>query len=115
MNQKTIDLTFFAWSDAHLGYEQRFADMDIRGDAISQMNKLPGWPYPARVGGRVGKPAFVIHCGDIVDGGKTPGGRVKFDLFNYYMDKLAFPHHEILGNHEISGTNSPFMKYYIKR
>jgi len=115
MRNNPLDLTFFAWSDAHLGYAQRFDRADIRGAAISQMNRLPGWPCPRRIGGRVGKPAFVVHCGDIVDGGRDLSGGAKFDLFRYFTGKLNFPHHEVLGNHEISGTNAQFMRYYMKR
>ena len=42
MQEESIGLTFFAWSDTHFGYEQRFGADDIRGSAIEQMNELPG-------------------------------------------------------------------------
>ncbi len=115
MDYSKVDLTFFAWSDAHLGYAQRFGAPDIRGDAVEQMKRLPGWPYPETVGGYVESPEFIIHCGDIVDGEKQPPGDVKFGYFRHLTSKLNIPHYEVLGNHEITGNNKPFMEYFIKR
>ena len=71
----STDLTFFVWADTHFGYDQQFGKDDQRGHIIDEMNNLPGWPYPASVGGVVAPPEFVLLCGDAVDGvagaGKT--------------------------------------------
>jgi len=53
------DITFFAWGDPHFGYEMKFADEDLRGNIIKQMNELEGWPLPTEIGGCVAKPEFV--------------------------------------------------------
>lgn len=115
MDYSSLDLTFFAWSDAHLGYNQDFGLSDIRGSAIDQMNGLCGWPFPKKVGGFVGTPEFVVHCGDIVDGDKEPRGDIKLSYFRYFMGLLKIPHYEVLGNHEINGNNPQFMDYFIQK
>jgi len=92
------ELTFFAWADTHFGYEPRFGDKDIRCRAVKQMSGLPGYPYPPEVGGRVGEPAFVLHCGDFVDGGVDP--ETELSLYLHCMRGSDLPFYEVLGNHE---------------
>ena len=101
------DLTFFVWSDTHFGYEQRFADGDLRGDVVTQMNRLPGWPYPPEVGGAVAAPAFVMHCGDIIDG--EHHGEAGLALRRYFTAGLRFPVYETLGNHDL---HEPFLSVF---
>ncbi len=115
MNYNKVDLTFFAWSDAHLGYAQCSGADDIRAAAIEQMKLLPGRLYPEDVGGIVDSPGFIIHCGDIVDGEKEPSGEIKFAYFQNLISVLDIPHYEVLGNHEITGNNRQFMEYFLKR
>ncbi len=115
MNHVSSDLTFFVWSDTHLGYEQGFVNTDIRSDAANQMNALPGWPYPETIGGFVEKPEFILHCGDIVDGEKKPAGDIKFAYFRRLTELLKFPQYEVLGNQEMTGNNPQFMEYFLKK
>jgi len=63
------DLTFFVWSDTHFGACDRSHMTQRR--IIEQMNRLPGTPYPEGVfeGEAVGKPAFLLHLGDITENG----------------------------------------------
>ena len=100
MSADPLNLTFFAWGDTHFGYEQRFAGDDLRWDIIEQMRHLPGWPYPEHIGGCVATPAFVVHCGDMVDAGE-PAER-KLHYYRYFSSRMAFPQHEVLGNHDVA-------------
>ena len=103
-------LTFFAWGDTHFGYNQRFAEDDLRYGIIEQINNLPGWPYPAQIGGVVEKPDFVVHCGDIIDGEQSlPTEEAYYD---YFVARLASLHYEVLGNHDLA---PPFLKQFIRK
>jgi len=107
----STDLTFFAWADTHFGYDQRFGGEDLRGRIIEQMNDLPGWVYPAHVGGVVGAPEFVVLCGDAVDG--APGaGEEELACFRYFARRLRFRQVEVMGNHD---TASPYTRYFRER
>jgi len=110
MPASPLDLTFFAWGDTHFGYEQRFPGDDIRWDIIEQMHHLPGWPYPDHLGGNVAVPAFVVHCGDIVDAGE-PAER-KLGYYRYFTAKMKLPQHEVLGNHD---TSSSADRYFVEK
>jgi hypothetical protein len=62
------ELTFIVTADTHigaLGMEQ--ANRKI----VDQMNRLPGTPWPAPFGGRVGKPRGVIVAGDLTNSGSA--------------------------------------------
>ncbi len=63
------DLTFFVWSDTHFGAYD-YSDT-TRLSIIEQMNSLPGTEYPPGVfdGQQVERPAFLLHLGDITEGG----------------------------------------------
>ncbi|HPD46537.1 MAG TPA: metallophosphoesterase [Anaerohalosphaeraceae bacterium] len=63
------DLTFFVWSDTHFGAYD-YADT-TRLEVIRQMNGLPGTRYPAEIfeDAKVGRPAFLLHLGDITEHG----------------------------------------------
>lgn len=91
-------LTFFAWSDTHFGYNPEPPDCDIRHQAVRQMAALPGRSYPAELGGFVERPEFVLHCGDVVDGGADP--HVALELYSNCMAGLEAPVYEALGNHD---------------
>jgi len=92
-------LTFFAWTDTHFGYEPRFAEKDHRWSTMQQMIHLPGWPYPPEIGGAVDSPAFIMNCGDFVDG----SGRGEEELLYYLhcIRQIDIRHLETLGNHDI--------------
>ena len=100
MSNSQNEITFFAWSDTHFGYEQKFASSDFRWDIIEQMNHLPGWPFPESIGGTVAEPEFVVHLGDFVDGGRS--ANLELGTYDYFRKRLRFPQHEVLGNHDMA-------------
>ena len=102
------DITIFVWSDTHFGYQQQFAGQDLRWHVIEQMNELPGWPYPAEIGGCVDEPSFVMHCGDVVDAGAEP--ETACLLYDYFRRHLAWKQYETLGNHDGA---APFMNAFL--
>lgn len=108
MDSNRRDITFFLWADTHFGYDQSFGPADFRWDIIRQMNHLSGWPYPEEVGGCVETPAFVMHCGDIVDGSEKEAAR-ELALSRYFITSLRIPHYETLGNHD---TSEAFASYF---
>jgi 3',5'-cyclic AMP phosphodiesterase CpdA len=63
------DLTFIVWSDTHFGAYD-YSDT-TRLKVIEQMNRLPGRKYPAEIfaDAAVGRPAFLLHLGDITEHG----------------------------------------------
>lgn len=105
------NITFFAWGDTHFGYEPKSFDEDLRGDIIRQFNGLPGWPLPPCFQGNVAEPDFVVLCGDSVDGEEGDAER-EFSYFRYFLNKLKFPHYEVIGNHD---ETEPFMNYYLDK
>ena len=90
-------LTFFGWSDQHVA---------VNGDgkhllpAIEAMNTLPGTEYPAEIGGRVAKPAFVLGCGDITE---WPTVAAKKTYEELITRKLNYPSYDLVGNHDEGG------------
>ena len=62
------DVTMFVTADNHFGYARETTAMNRVN--INMMNNLPGTPYPASIGGKVGTPAGVIVAGDLTQGGK---------------------------------------------
>ena len=106
------DLTFFAWGDMHFGYEQKFYADDLRGNIIRQMNELPGWPFPDKIGGMVGEPDFVLACGDMVDTEPDADEQYELDIYKYFCKKLKFKQYEVIGNHDIGKL---FYEYFIDK
>lgn len=107
-----IDLTFIVWADTHCGYEQRFGRDDQRYRIVEQINTLAGWPYPAWIGGCVGRPAFVAHLGDMVEGGPPPGHDAERDYFLHLKNQLRLPQYELLGNHD---ATAPMHEWFERR
>jgi len=100
------DLTFMLWADTHFGYEQVFGEADIRRSALRQMLQLDGWPYPQGIGGEVGKPAFILHGGDVTEEGE-PG-------LAYYLHCIRdcpIPIYETLGNHD----DEVFRRWFVAK
>lgn len=104
--QPARDLTFFVVSDTHYG-------LSPEGDRtvpllVDKMNALPGTPYPAALGGRVGTPRGVLHAGDVTNGGK----REEWERFvaDYGLTgkegRLKWPVYEGYGNHD-GGPGKP--------
>jgi hypothetical protein len=90
-------LTFFGWSDQHI---QTDGDASHLIPAIDAMNRLPGEPFPERIGGRVGRPAFVIGCGDITE---WPTVAAKNAYNELVTKRLKFPSYDVVGNHDEGG------------
>jgi len=112
IQNKKAELTFFVWSDTHFGYKYSFGANDCRGRTLQQMNQLPGWPYPAEIGGCVATPAFILHCGDFVDHGDMPGD-VALAYYLHCLNQTRMKSFETLGNHEL-----PFqcaLDYFVKK
>jgi hypothetical protein len=91
-------LTFFAWSDQHVTAE---GDASHVLPAVEALNKLPGAPYPEKIGGTVPAPAFVFSCGDGTDA-PTPAAVAALD--DAIAKRLKFPSFEIVGNHDETGA-----------
>lgn len=106
------NVTFFAWGDMHFGYEQKFYADDLRGKIIRQMNELPGWPFPNKIGGIVSEPDFVAACGDMVDSEPEADEQYELDIYKYFSKKLKFKQYEVLGNHD---TRELFSKYFLDK
>jgi cytolysin (calcineurin-like family phosphatase) len=75
---------------------------------VDKMSALPGTPYPANLGGKVGTPRGVIHCGDVTNS-STAANWKKF-VQDYGLDgtdwRLKYPVYETFGNHD-GGARSP--------
>ncbi len=102
-------LTFFGWSDQHVA---------VNGDgqhllpAIDSMNSLPGTEFPAEIGGRVAKPAFVLGCGDITEWPTTAAKNTYEELLTR---RLKFPSYDLVGNHDEGGRSpSDTIKNWIR-
>ena len=98
--QAARDLTFFQVSDTHYG-KSPVGDKTVPM-LVDKMNALPGTPYPAIIGGKVGAPRGVIHTGDITNDGK----KEQWLMFvrDYGLTgkdgRLAYPVYETFGNHD---------------
>ncbi|MBU4199000.1 MAG: metallophosphoesterase [Verrucomicrobia bacterium] len=97
-------LTFFVWADMHFGYNQQFGERDLRWQAIRQMNKLAGWPYPKGIGGCVETPSLILVCGDFIDGGSD--GERNFAYYQNSLRQTDLPSYEAMGNHDIQYQNA---------
>lgn len=92
-------LTFFGWSDQHVA---------VNGEgqhllpAIDAMNSLPGTEFPAELGGRVAKPAFVLGCGDITEWPTNAAKNTYDELLTW---RLKFPSYDLVGNHDEGGKS----------
>lgn len=100
------DFTFFVVSDTHYGLSPS-GDLTVPL-LVEKMNGLPGTPYPAGIGGSVGKPLGVLHIGDITNNGTKP----QWEMFvrDYGLTgregRPVWPVYEAFGNHD-GGANLP--------
>jgi len=101
------ELTFFVWSDSHHGACD-YSDT-TRLTIVSQMNNLPGQPYPSGTlpGVVVGEPTFILHCGDLTENGYASEWDIP-ELADQrsYIQTIAhfdpdYDTHECLGNHDL--------------
>jgi hypothetical protein len=100
------DLTFFMWSDTHFG---AYDGEDItRLNVIAMMNNMNKIDYPANVSvkGKVARPAFLLHLGDITENGKAtqwnspdkPDQQSYLQTINHLKPTIRTE--ETLGNHD---------------
>jgi len=75
------------------------------------MANLPGWPYPPEVGGCVEEPAFILHCGDFVDG--DANGEEALSFYLHCLKQMNLPTFETLGNHDAIFPN--VVDYFVKK
>ena len=105
-----VDLTFFGWSDQHVKTDGNTAHLLPFVDA---MNAMPGTRYPESVGGKVGKPAFVIGAGDVTEWPTNAAMRAYDEVL---AKRLKFKAFDVLGNHDDGGLAfSPTMLNWCKR
>ncbi len=102
-------LTFFGWSDQHIKTD---GDANHLHPAMDAMNALEGTPYPESIGGKVGKPSFVMGAGDITEW-PTNAALKAYD--GLIRERLKIPAYDILGNHDDGGlAPSDTMKRWLK-
>ncbi|MGE5608773.1 MAG: metallophosphoesterase family protein [Bacillota bacterium] len=95
-------VTFFGWSDQHV---------TVRGDAshlvpaVEAMNGMEGTAFPADIGGKVGRPAFVFGCGDITE---WPTAAARNAYEQVATKGLKIRSYDMVGNHD-EGGKSPSM------
>jgi hypothetical protein len=109
-----MDLTFLVTSDTHLGYSGKIpwpghpeglGVEDAHRIVIGEMNRLPGTPFPAPLGGAVGEPRGVLVAGDITETGQTSEW-ARFEAMYGFTGKeglLRYPVFEGAGNHDVWG------------
>ena len=103
------ELTFFVVSDTHYGMLP-VHDATNR-QVVDKMNALPGTPFPDALGGKVGTPRGVLHCGDVTNSSTAE----HWDAFvkDYGLDgtdwRLKYPVYETFGNHD-GGSRSPVLE-----
>jgi 3',5'-cyclic AMP phosphodiesterase CpdA len=113
------DLTFFVWSDTHFGAYD-YSDT-TRLKIIEQMNRLPGKDYPPGVfaGEAVGRPAFLLHLGDVTEHGlASEWDDPKAAAQRSYVQALkqltaTDKTYEVVGNHDSRGQ--PNIRQHIAR
>ncbi|RPI61349.1 MAG: hypothetical protein EHM48_05785, partial [Planctomycetaceae bacterium] len=107
-----IDITFIVAADAHLGA----ADMEaLNRRQIEHMNAIPGTPYPAAIGGKVGQPLGVLLAGDMTNTGDSEQWRTFTTLYGLTGKEglLKYPIYECVGNHDRAAF-LPQQKLFIK-
>lgn len=90
-------LTFFGWSDQHVSTD---GNAEHLIPAIDAMNALPDTDFPASIGGKVPRPAFVFGCGDITEW-PTRAARTAYN--ELITKRLKFHAFDLIGNHDEGG------------
>ncbi len=116
---RSTKVAFFVVGDTHyLADKENPARMNSRsveicGDLVETLNRLPGTEIPSEAGGgKVAQAAGLIHAGDIIDTGDK-NGRVQEAMqkteWSAYVDdygltgsdgRLKMPVYEVYGNHD---------------
>lgn len=107
-----LDATFLVTADLHFGAHTTMttaqaADVplsseDVQRIMIAEMNAIEGQPFPAEIGGNVGKALGLLAAGDLTDN----GGRGEWEKFVEFYGLsgteglLKMPVYETLGNHD---------------
>ncbi|MEZ4370077.1 MAG: metallophosphoesterase [Polyangiaceae bacterium] len=105
-----LDATFYVTADTHFGYgvpKEAPLDRDVLAlplgvekthqVALAAMDKLPGQPYPAALGGVVGTPLGVLIAGDLTESGQKEQWAA---FLEYYGSSRKLPMYEGVGNHD---------------
>lgn len=102
---------FLVVSDSHYGKADRQKNLET----VGRMNAIGGTDLPGWLTGRAGKPAGVIHCGDILD---SPSDSAYEQFQEDYgltgEARLKFPVYETFGNHD-GGIDQAVRQGTIKR
>ena len=103
-------LTFYGWSDQHIKTD---GDASHVTPVINAMNAFAGTAYPPEIGGKVGKPAFVIGAGDITEWPTNAAVR-KYD--SLVSKRLKIPAFDVMGNHDDGGlAPSDTLKKWLRK
>jgi hypothetical protein len=104
-------LTFLAWSDQHVKTDGNGKHLEAPIDA---MNQLAGTAYPAAIGGKVARPAFVFGAGDITEWPTHASMRTYDALITRRLKIRAY---DIAGNHDSGGRvpSATIHKWLIAR
>jgi len=88
---------FMVVSDSHYGKADRAKNLET----IDRMNQMEGTGLPGFLTGKVRTPAFVIHCGDILDSPSDSAYRLFLEDYGLTGEsKLKYPVYETFGNHD---------------
>ena len=102
------EITFVAWSDQHVTLH---GDASHLSPAVAAINSIEGKAYPASMGDAVAKPALVFGCGDCTDWPTPEATRA----YAKATEALAFPHYDILGNHDVDPDAHAFRpEHWVK-
>jgi len=108
------DLTFFVTADTHFGVD---GIVKLNRMQIEAMNALGGTPFPASLGGRVGRPAEVLIAGDLTQDATS----AQWERFveHYGLTgrdgSLKYPVRECSGNHDRSWSGQTAVESGIQR
>jgi hypothetical protein len=130
---RSAPVSFFLVGDTHYRANlEGTPQMDLTSSEynarlVQWLNKLPGTPLPAELGGGVvPQPSGIIHAGDCVDSGdKGPGkhqvAEAEWAAFiadwglNGNDAKLRWPVREVHGNHDSPHGDGPILAAIIER
>jgi cytolysin (calcineurin-like family phosphatase) len=119
-----MDLTFLVTADTHAGYAGKIALPDHPGGVgvedvhqvvIATMNDIAGTPFPAGLGGVVGKPRGVLIAGDLTENGQAAQW-ARFEAMYGLTGAegwLRHPVYEGVGNHDVWG--GPYVKAQVAK
>lgn len=95
--RKLSEVSFLVVTDTHLGYQEKAAAEQQWRKTAAEITQAPG--------------AFVLHLGDVVDGGREP--QYARDLEG--RTRIAMPVHEIPGNHDPQALFQKHLRQEVDR